>query len=338
MVSRMSRHMLSKSYGLYFDWLYGRLREEVNVQQLYRAANSRRHVFVSHVPNKDLWAAIFPAGFNSATDAEKKQRLLEASRQGKARVMDKPGRWPYPPFEEVSDLIAQAEPNVWLVRSDPATGVYCIQTGDLQDDFRGLAPLPDTFKQLVARVRRNNLYRLEAQKILADEKPSFNADAITSLVASLREIKNDVSALEATSITDMNLVLCTFGGDGGRSISVSDFVRSWNGSFVRTLPRTSEAVVDTLKTMIVEERAFAAAISAGLDRDPRFLEDRHGFEGYQMLHVHQQEHFGGKNETEIEKLLYEHAREVAREIGIDDRINYERYGLNRAQLDLPWSP
>lgn len=117
--------------------------------------------------------------------------------------------------------------------------------------------------------------RSAAEQVLPRLAPHFNAEA--------RLPEGALAEAADASLASYNL-------DGhSRHLTALDWLRRHNRAFIRMRPRSLNDLEASVRSMIVAELDFADAQKRGLDRAPRFLEDRRNFLYLQALEFFEKE-------------------------------------------------
>jgi len=190
-------------------------------------------------------------------------------------------RWPFHPFEEVADDMAAAEHGGWVGPLERGLGIYFLRVrGETRRAQPAFEEAREAFEKQERELERMLQRRVRQRAILRE--CGFFLDTAAVEAFSKRYLAGEASAAED--------VLARYALDGqARVISAGDFVTEQRRRLIRIEPRSREDVEAALERMVVEEVNYRAARAAGLDREPKFLEDRRNFELVQVLTRHEEE-------------------------------------------------
>jgi hypothetical protein len=97
--------------------------------------------------------------------------------------------------------------------------------------------------------------------------------------------------LDPTSAADMLAVpLASFHGrEAGETVTVAGYINYFNDLYVRSLPRNALDVYNAVQAMIVAQRDYDDARAMGIDRAPKFTEDRRNYRDLLALDLYVKE-------------------------------------------------
>lgn len=293
-VERMSRTILTQSNGP----LYAALHREEPVAETRLEAEHR------------LSARVFDALLvRFANEAAARDRLglpsvavapsvtaLQAIARGSADpaidAFEGEIAWPFHPFEEITDLLGQADAGKLVGPIDRPLGLYYILVRG--ESRRSVPSFAVARQNLLSAIRHTDLalaQRLRRREIL--EKIQFTPErrGLAQLWAYLSGGEHRADTIdEQRSSAATRLPLATYLDSGTRrELTARDFVRWFNQRFLRQLPRDRAALATAVQDLVIEEFDYRDALAARLDREPKFIEDRRNFELNQIRALYEEE-------------------------------------------------
>jgi hypothetical protein len=117
------------------------------------------------------------------------------------------------------------------------------------------------------------------------------AQALAQFEMGMAALKGPSNTLkEEAALGGPGEVLATYRGPNGKQvITERDFIRQFNERMIRTTPRDAAGLVSAIEDIVVEEYDYAEAVGAGLDQEPKFVQDRRNFEFRQALALYEKE-------------------------------------------------
>jgi hypothetical protein len=289
-VARMSRNILTQAKGPLYNTLYD--PSPIPVERLRAIHEKSARVFDALIVRFDDDASalrlIGPVGPHDILN-----RLVSLAGAGQeigADVHDGPIVWPYHPFEEIADELLSAKPGRLLGPFPRQTGVYYLlirhETRQAVPDFEAVRP---NLERYVRDLDELTVRRNRREKILRECNFSINPEILASWSTPiLGSIGNHQTG--HVIVTDAAPALAFYLFDGKRRrIGPADFIRHFKQSVVHQTPRDSASLATALEDMVVEEYNYRSAKKAGLDRQPKFVQDRWNFELNQALALYEQE-------------------------------------------------
>lgn len=289
-VAQMSRYILTKNDGPLYATLYDHRPLAPERLRAARALSSR--VFDALIVRFDdddaarRWLG--PAGDAAALRLGVSRELAAAT---EADVSDGEIRWPFHPFEEITTELAGAKPGVALGPIRRGLGTYYLL---VRGERRSEATAANTDAQLEKGLRLldDDLVRRQRRaRILRTCAFAVNAAAVEDATARLQRAEGPSATIAPeiwAPLGDTALASYRLGHDD-RRITARDFAEDFNHRLVRRKPHTEAELREALATMLVEEYDDRAARELGLDRTPKFVEDRRNFALNQALAAYEQE-------------------------------------------------
>lgn len=276
-VESMTRHAMTGIHGWWYQSLYD--HSPISEDRLQRAYNASTRVLDAAILRFDDAAAARRA-MGDATAETLAQRIVSIASRGPANGIDaNNGRivWPYDPFEEITDTLLTAAVGKPIGPLQLKLGVYYLlvraETRSRQLDFdsnrAGLAKYLQNLDEFMVR-------RARRRRVLRESEFTLAPDAISDLSGRLLVAKHDFNRIPREAITGMETVpVASYrNGETELQLDVFEFARRFN---LQTLPKwpTSRAEwASAVEDAFVEQEDWEAARRAGLDREPKFVQDR----------------------------------------------------------------
>lgn len=200
--------------------------------------------------------------------------------------------WPYAPFWEISDVITELPVNTSLFTERENHGNYLIVKGrEHKITVENSESYFENAQHTYRRNKRNIVARIEGMRALS--KSNLKISEVTSRKLLLEgEIVSNVDFGEIW-IVDANIadsIIYTYSfKDRERTVLASEFLKRFNQRFIKFIPNNKASLYRAIEQSVIESHFYDAALSRGLDRNPKFLEDERGFTYHQILDLYEKE-------------------------------------------------
>ncbi len=215
---------------------------------------------------------------------EQRQCFLRAREAG-TETFDGPTRWPYIPFAELAPTLPSLTPGAWIKSPLDRCGVYYIFVRSVT-----AAPTPPLPPDVRRSVQKDIRARLRRVSVLAS---SHIAISVAAARAEYQLIKSDPGlagpATEHPPGFNESDPLFAYGNSPRETVSLGSFARYYRELFVRQVPRSFPDFCRLVENMLLEQQDVILAREMGLDKTPRFTDDRRGFAGFQALELYEKE-------------------------------------------------
>lgn len=281
-VRRMERHILTQPDGLFYQSLYkDKPLSPEELQAIYRTAS---RAFDAVIVRFDE-----PPSANAMNDVGP---LLTEARARSADVQDGRIIWPYHPFQEVSAELLAAEHGKLVGPLRKGLGFYYLMVREesLQKmpDYAGIS---SALERHVHDLDHLMIRKLRRKALLDECAVHWEQAALTPLQLALVALPEGAQTITPESIAWFaGQTVAKYSVDGQlREISTGAYASHFNQRLMRQMPRTQGELMASLQDMMVEEHDFLAARKAGLDRQPKFVQDRRNFALNQALQAFENE-------------------------------------------------
>jgi hypothetical protein len=339
-VARMERHMLTQPAGPFYQTLFPPKQwSEDELVAWHRKSSTVRELLVARFQSEQIQATVLGPDFSSLTLDEQRRRLLLGHDAYGVEVSKGRQPWPFFPFSEVANVIEDAGENGWIFHRDQRLGIYAIFVRRLGASAEtSMSQIPPNFQVYADQITRNQRVRLRRVEVLMRSKLAFNTDVAKKAIASWRA--GLAGAVELPPLPDPTLaasVLFYFTAGTDRiPVSVETFRQQFNAEFIRALPQNVADLRARAEDFVVEEIDFRAAKAYGIDATPQFVEDRHGFAGYQVLELYEKEHVWPRllrpTDSEVENYYRAHANDYSQ----TTKLRARRLKFATVEAALQW--
>ncbi|MFA5262879.1 MAG: peptidylprolyl isomerase [Opitutaceae bacterium] len=313
-VARMERHMLTQAAGPY----YQRLLESappLSETELKAIYEKRAQVFDCMIVRFGGEPTLPALGedFERIPLNEQTRRILHCAEREGLQMMDGTFSWPFAPFMEIADIPGAVQPGRWIKHHDPSRGIYYVLIRNLKTQ-----PIGDYssnrlgFQMFIKRMNPMILQRRRHCELIMSSSLSLcrpTADRFLEFCRNLPPNTGTIPQSDNGHLASEPLFL--FKLDGNKiTISVDAFCRNFNDQFTRRIPLDLPSLRQDTEGMAVEEMDFRAAQALGIDQTAKFVEERRGFEGFQVLDLFEKEVLIPKieiNRSDIDRYFQEHA-------------------------------
>ncbi len=179
--------------------------------------------------------------------------------------------------------------------------------------------------EVLARKQRESAIRALREQRLRAAGFAFDRSVAEQLLPRLGPHFNAEARLPEVALADAAASLASYSLDGHRChLTALDWLRRHNRGFIRMRPRSLNDLEVSVRAMIVAELDLAEAQKRGLDRAPRFLEDRRNFLYLQALELFEKERLAPSiviTDGELESCYGEQAHRYRRTVAAWVRIH-----------------
>ena len=308
-VDRMERHMLSMPSGAFYKWLYGtQPSSEAECQMMNALLPTVIDAMVVRFNGNSSAQACLGSDFTKLSLEAQTRMILECQVRG-LELIDGPQRWPFTPFAELSEVLLKTKPGCWVEHVDPKLGVYFIFVRSVRTET--VPGFPESFLQ---QMHNRILARSRRVSLLVFSSLSINEPVAQLLIEKMGKSPIGTEQPSAALFQDIDAKkLCDYRiGKEDFAVTVEGYRRHFNGLFVRQSPQSLADLRRSIEDMVIEELDVLAAREQGLDQTAQFIEDRHGFEGMQVVSLYEKEILTPQikvTQTEIEEYYDQHAAE-----------------------------
>lgn len=276
-VAQMERLILIQPDGLFHQSLYK--DRSISDQELLAVHEISSRVFDAVIVRFDDLATVeagkqSEAGWDAA-------RLMEKAR-GTAGSDFQDGKivWPYHPFQEVTGELLGAERGKILGPLRKKLGVYYLMVrGESRQAVPDYPAVSDALARQVRELDHLMVRRLHRLSVLRECRPQWETPAVNQLWQEFQAFPERSQSIPPEIVGRVSGRMLAAYEAGGRrqEITVGAYAAHFNRSLMRQLPRTCSGLVASLEDMMVEECDLLAARRAGLDQQPKFVQDRKNF-------------------------------------------------------------
>jgi hypothetical protein len=294
LVTAAERYMLTQPNGPYYASMYRRAEPDEKRLRSIDALTRKivRGLGVCFDTTADARAALGP-DFDSLPDDEKRARVRRARNNPRAIFREGEMTWPCEPFPAAAEAILALGTGEILRQEHGAGGVlYFFAQETTVQPAAAFAAIRESLAAFVRECDRRQVQREHGTSALSSARFSWDAHIAARVFEQGHGHVLPEGRLDTTALS--SLVAETLGRyvlrDGTAvAISVGDWVTWFNAQFLRALPGSTRQVGDLVASMALQELDFHAARAAGLDRTPRFTEDRKNFTRNQVLDAYERE-------------------------------------------------
>jgi hypothetical protein len=289
-VRRMERHMLTQPAGPFYHYLHSTRRLPMQALDAPSAVRtSRFEVDILRMPKQAPAAQRLNAIFALESPDDHQAELTAVTTSGQAEVFSGTMEWPFAPFEEVAGVVDTAPAGRWQ-KLDAGDTIVALRVRDVHPIVlpRGVQPSPPA-PELLEHMEHERIRKEHAQQILRESELEFDWSAAERWVARLALQNPDpLQPLDSTGATDMltTPIARHRDGDATRKITIADYLDYYNASYIRFLPRKPLDLFTAVQAMIVARRDEREARSLGIDRQIKFVEDRHNYRAQLALDLY----------------------------------------------------
>lgn len=326
-VNRMERHMLAKPEGPFYEILYNEKPAlDPGIEELYSRIFRSLEVHIIHFPDDASASSALGPDFEQVSLEEQARRANACKDADDAEIRQGTMAWPFFPFVEIADTIFTAPLKRWSCHRDPISGTYAIfiatekvtPSRTLTDGDR------ENFEKFAGAARRQALQRRRRFALLTESRFALNVPVARALADFCGQLDPQCVEVPLLPPTLAASILFEY-HDAGRAVhvEVQDYRDQFNNRLIREIPRTLATMRDSAGDMLVEELDVRAARARGVDATDQFIEDRKGFEGYQVLDLFEKESLVPNvkiDPVEITRYYAEHAADYRRVAKIRGRL------------------
>jgi len=326
-VARMERHMLTQSYGPFYQQLFSPAPvPEEKLKALHSMALITVDLIIARFGDAASEAKWLETDFSRQSVDEQTRRIMKCRDLGAVEISDGARSWPFAPFFEMADTIDTAASGRWLRHSEPNWGIYYIlvrgaRSRVLENSADGLTD----FKVFAGYVQRETFARKRRLELLTSAAFAFEITAgqrAIKLWTDRSSADGRLAELPPESLAEAPLF--HYRVDNSEiTVCVETYRRHFNELFIRKVPRTLAELRLSAEDFVVEEFDFRAAKAQGIDTTAQFVEDRRGFLGFQLLDLFEKEVLVPQLHTdseEIERYYQEHQADYLRAARIRGRL------------------
>jgi hypothetical protein len=313
-VNNMERHMLGQMDGpLYQTLARSALPSDEELRRLYSQT--------AFVP--DVVAIRMPVVRRGDLGADWPQ-LDSASRLTRLRQLQKappdiifhegPLLWPRGPFSNMEDALQGSRDGTWLENAtgDSFTVLYVKSTRTV--DLPPFAERRESFAKLAERRKLQELRATRKARLLSEAKVAINDRLLRPMADLLRLIKTPQVPLEPLEAMKAETVATYFVGGAKIDMDVAGWCERFNQQLIRRIPSTPAELRHSIEEMITVDIDIEEARRLGLDKEPRFVEDRQNFLHHQALDLFEKERLIPQiavSEADIAAYRTEHAADYS---------------------------
>jgi hypothetical protein len=316
MVARMERHMLARFSGALHPESPAPMRTEEDLRAMFLDSARIVDAIITRFNDKNALYHSLGMDFDKQPAEEQMKRVMQAMKRNNTEGVAEQLGWPYQPFGEIAPIISRTEAGSWQMHHDSDWGVYVILVRATRT-----RPLPDfersrpVFEKIVHELDRQTALKRSHLAQLRYAELAVNDTGCAQFLAYCQDQPADAALLPELPSSLSSLVLFSY-SNARETIQVNaeSFRRSINDQMLRQVPRTIAALRQTVEQHVVEERQLTLARRDGRDSTPRFVQDRKGFSGLQVLDLFEREVLVPKIEItadEIARFYQAHAAEFA---------------------------
>jgi len=319
-VRHMEHHMLTQFAGPFYEHLYA--TESAALPALSAAAANRLNSFdmeILRVPKQAPVAEKLNQILFLKPPDDLESDMIALSGSGQAECFSGNIEWPFMPFEEIAEVVGSASPGQWQ-KVDGGDTVLAFRVRRI----RALvsppgAPLVSPPPELMTHLAQRSVQKKRQNQILRDAGLTFDWPAAQRWTEQLGRQKPDpLLPIAPAAAAEMLMVPIASYHDGGliKKITIADYISYYNDLYLRRLPRMALDIFSAVQSMIVAERDDRDARALGLDRQPKFSEDRRNFRDQLALELYVKER-------------------VRPELGVSDEEVARYYSANLSQFIRP---
>jgi hypothetical protein len=292
-VWRMERHMLTQSAGPFYQRLFS--SEPAPLPALYSLSGIRQSRFeidIIRVPKAAPAAQRLDDLFDLKSPDDRELELAALNESGQAECFSGNIEWPFAHFEEIGAIVGNAAVGHWqkLDAGDVliALRVRRVRAIVLPSGVQ-LTP-PDA--GLLKHIDHERIRKEHAREVLREVGLTFDWSGAQRWVERLAAQNPDpLLPLDPTAAAEMLTapIASYHEGEIIHQITIENYISYYNGLYIRFLPRKALDLFTAVRAMIVARHDEQEARGLGLDREPRFDEDRRNYRDQLALELYLRE-------------------------------------------------
>ena len=332
-VDTMERHMLSQAEGPYYHTLYA-------AEPAPDAEEFERH-FAASRRELDLVALTLPAiarntllgpDWEPTPDAERLARLatlgttatLAAAATSADRAASAPhyfegwSAWPYPPVDHATPTLVTTLTGAWIETTldafpEPRVAVIHVRGERLRPPPADEAAARQSFARSFEQHRKRQIRQTHRARTLRAARFAFEPESADDLLAALATLPPGTIELPPAALGPRpDAPLCRYeDASGTHTVSVAAWAEAFNRLFLRIIPADLAALTRGAEDLVLARLDEAEARRLGLDRTPRFTEDRRNFHYAQVLDLFERERLVPEIELSDEAVAAYHSAHAA---------------------------
>ena len=298
----MERHMLSQSEGPYYHALYAGQPAPAPEEFERQFAASRRELnLVTLIFPAVARAALLGPAWDSTPDAERLSRLAAAGDTAVERAPDTQyfdgwSAWPYLPADHATATLATTSAGAWLETTldafpEPRVAIVHVRSERMQPPPADEAAARQSFARSFEQHRKRQIRQTHRARTLRAARFSFDPDSAKDLLAALSALPPGTIELPPSALGPRpDASLCRYEDAAGEhAVSVAAWAEAFNRLFLRKIPADLGSLGRAAEDLVLARLDEAEARRLGLDRTPRFTEDRRNFHYAQVLDLFERE-------------------------------------------------
>lgn len=291
-VTRMERQVLTEVSGPYYEELLrADLLAKTELLKKHLRTRSAMDMLIVRFPGEEMKRRLIGGDFGRKSTEEKVARIDRLRGNSYVRIIDGPRVWPYRPFEELADWLAKCAPMGWSTISSPLYGTYVVYVRSVRNEaVDGLSFDDRESTNKIRATETEVLAKRHWYQLLFSAEFRFDDKTAGQVVTFVRRQIIKGGMIPEWSGKMKEATLLRYKVDRQQvSVSAEQFRQYFNGLFIRTPPRDINELRSQAEAMVVSELDYLAATRMGLNKGAKFVEDREGFLGFQVLDLLEKE-------------------------------------------------
>ncbi len=288
-VARMERHMLSASYGPYYDRVVASGVVPAAAEELLAGAEGTTAMLDGVLFASEAAARVsLGTDFEVVDDSEKMRRLTLCGSQSAATRIGGRFAWWQDPLLSVVDRPSCLVAGSWFSGIETEAGwaffkVVSVDPAEADRSPAGIARREELRRTVLVKAHRQA--RLRAAQIQLDE------DAVQSFLVALRRRPSEPDLMAYDLLPGGSATpLFSYAAEYGRiDATFGEFADFYNGLFVRRMPESLLELRMLVVDLVIGRLDLASDEAAAAARAPAFLRDRRDFASLTALALHERE-------------------------------------------------
>lgn len=291
-VDRMSRHILTKSDGPFYQSLYDSAPiPEERLARIQQDSSRALDALIIRFATEGSHQRVLQAPTGLAL-ADRLRLVALGPPDLSVETHDGPIVWPFHPFQEIGEILARAEPGEIHGPVHGKLGIYYLLVhGSAPQSAAAFEGTREELARYVRDLDNLQVRRERRRAILQSHAFTLVHDNLAQLFKCLqthRGLAAGEDPLGGVAPVAQG-VIATYVRNGERgSLTSTEFVRALNHRMIRQFPTTLRELATSVEDVLVEDVDYEAACQAGLNQTPRFILDRLNFASNQALAIFEQ--------------------------------------------------
>lgn len=290
-VDAMERYMLSKPDGPFYQTFYAGCAPSADrLRTAYDRLKRVPDVVVLRLPPAEFLRLSGGAWKDLSPDA--RSTFLQQAQVDRNHTIHRGALpWPYHPLDQLEEEIAAAAAGSWIVHPEKERTTIVHVKSIIEGETPPFERMRGSLEEMLRRRAEDAIWTKRRREKLAEAEFALDVAAAAQALQKLSNLDRSVIVIPAEAMAACaNDRLATYRGETGTcSITVAAWREYYNQLFVKALPGSLQAMEESLADLVMTEIDCREARKLGIDRTPRFVEDRRNFSYYQALDLFEKE-------------------------------------------------